>query len=130
IAAYDEALRRAPDDIEVLNNKGLALQSLGKLQAGLSQHQDALSSYQQAIAAYDEALRRAPDYIEVLNNKGLLYVSLGQLQAVLELETEALQSLQNALQCLERSLAMAPNDAFIRKLRDQIQAWLDGEGEP
>ena len=69
-----------------------------------------------------------PTYINALNNKGLLYVRLCQLQAALEFETEARQSLQTALQCFSCSLEMAPNNTPVHNLRDQVQAWLDGEG--
>ncbi len=48
IAAYDEALRRAPDHVSAHKNKGNALQSLGDMQARLAQ-----KSYAQAITAYE-----------------------------------------------------------------------------
>lgn len=45
IASYDEALRRAPDDVGAYGNKGLALGRLGDLQSAFSQHEAALTSY-------------------------------------------------------------------------------------
>jgi tetratricopeptide (TPR) repeat protein len=126
IAAYDQALGRAPDDINALNNKGKALQRLGDLQSGLSQHSDALSSYERAIAAYDQALGRAPDDIYALNNKGNALVNVAQLQGSLEQSAEAQQNLELAVVCFSRSLALAPNNAAIRNLYDQIQAFLTG----
>ncbi|MBC1329693.1 tetratricopeptide repeat protein, partial [Trichormus variabilis] len=70
----------APDYINALNNKGVALQSLGNLQTKLAQHPQAIQSYTSAIAAYDQALNLAPDYINALNNKGVALQSLGNLQ--------------------------------------------------
>ena len=110
IAAYDQALTRAPDYINALNNKGLALQSLGKLQAGLAQHTEALESYGSAIAAYDRALTRAPDDIYALNNKGNALASLGELQARLAQHPEAVESYGNAIAAYEQALTRAPDD--------------------
>ncbi|MDJ0704678.1 MAG: tetratricopeptide repeat protein, partial [Leptolyngbyaceae cyanobacterium MO_188.B28] len=93
---------------------------------GLSQHQDALGSYQQAIEAYDEALARAPDYINALNNKGLALQSLGDLQRGLSQHQDALASWQAALTEFEHSLELAPGDEYIRRRRDQLQESLDG----
>ena len=61
IPACNSALRIAPDDIAALNNKGIALQSLGDLQARLSEFEVAKLSYSKAIAAYNSALIIAPD---------------------------------------------------------------------
>jgi tetratricopeptide (TPR) repeat protein len=125
ISAYDEALRRAPDDVAAHNNKGNALVRLGDLQAGLSQHPEAVASYTQAISAFDEALRRAPDYINAHNNKGNALQSLGELQVELEQYEEARKSLQAALVEFSRSLEIAPRDERIRARRDQLRRMID-----
>jgi tetratricopeptide (TPR) repeat protein len=52
-AAYERALQLAPDDIYARNNRGNALRSLGELEAGLSQTEAALSSYQKAMSNGD-----------------------------------------------------------------------------
>ena len=67
IASYDEALNPAPDDINVHNNKGNALQSLGDLQAGLSHKEEAIKSYQAALAEFNHSLKIAPDNQQVRN---------------------------------------------------------------
>jgi tetratricopeptide (TPR) repeat protein len=121
IAAYDEALRRAPDDIQILNNKGNALQGLGDLQTRLSEHEAALGSYTKSIAAYDEALRRAPDDIQILNNKGNALQRLGDLQTRLSEHEAAKASWQMALALVSRSLQLAPNDRGAAMLRDHLQ---------
>ncbi len=110
IAAYDEALRRDPDDVQVYSDKGNALQSLGDLQAGLSRHDEASESYAKAIAAYDEALRRAPDDVSAHNNKGNALYSLGDLRAKLSRHDEASESYAKAIAAFDEALRVAPND--------------------
>ena len=84
IDACNSALLIALDDIAALNNKGSALQSLGKLQAGLSEFEAAKQvSHPEAIDAFNSALLIAPDYITALTNKGNALQSLGDLQAKL-----------------------------------------------
>jgi tetratricopeptide (TPR) repeat protein len=121
IAAYDAALKLAPDDIYAHNNKGNVLQRLGALQAQLTQHEQAQASYQAAIAAYDAALKLAPDYIAAHNNKGLVLQSLGILQATLGQLQEACASFRAALAEFVRSLQIAPRDNYIRERRDRMQ---------
>jgi tetratricopeptide (TPR) repeat protein len=72
--------------------KGIALQSLGKLQAQLSEFEAAKLSYSEAIAAFNSALLIAPEDIAALNNKGIALQSLGDLQAGLS-EFEAAKHL-------------------------------------
>jgi tetratricopeptide (TPR) repeat protein len=127
IAAYDEALRRAPDDVSAHNNKGLALQRLGELQAGLAQHEAALTSYANSIAAYDEALRRAPDYVQIHNNKGTALRSFGELQAALAQHEAALTSCAGAMNCFSRSLEIAPAQERLRQLRDELEEILGNQ---
>jgi tetratricopeptide (TPR) repeat protein len=70
VAAYDRQIIITPDDDATLNNKGIALGCLGKLQAELSEFEAAKQSYSEAIAALNSALLIAPDDIIALNNKG------------------------------------------------------------
>jgi tetratricopeptide (TPR) repeat protein len=57
IKLYDRALEIKPDDELALNNKGLALNNLGK--------------YNKSIEWYDKALEIKPDHEMALNNKRL-----------------------------------------------------------
>ncbi len=125
VAAYEQELSRTPDYIAALNNKGLALSSLGGLQTQLAQHQEALQSYTNAISAYNSALALAPDKIYAINNKGNALINLGNLQAELSQEQEAFNRWQVALAEFSRSLEIAPGDEGIRNLRDQLQEFLD-----
>ncbi len=98
IESYDRALSLAPEYISALNNKGLALQSLGELQAQLSNHSQAIISYEQAIESYDRALSLAPEYIQILNNKGVALQRLGELQAQLSNHPQAIISYEQAIE--------------------------------
>lgn len=60
ISAYDEALRRAPDDVAAHTNKGVALRGLGELQIELGQHGEARKSLQAALAEFSRSLEIAP----------------------------------------------------------------------
>lgn len=125
IAFYDTVLSRAPDSINALNNKGLALQRLGNLQSGLSQHESALGSYARAIASFDAALSRAPEDIYALNNKGNALQRLGNLQIVVSQKQDALQNFQAALGLFERTLQLEPNNQPLRNQIEQLQVQLD-----
>ena len=113
IAAYNEALRRAPDYVTVHNNKGVALQSLGDLQADLSKQEEATRSYTQSIAAFDEALRRAPDYVGAHCNKGNALRSLGELQAGLSQHEDATRSYTRSIAAFDEALRRAPDDVKV-----------------
>ncbi len=60
IEAYDAALDRAPDDVEVHNNKGIVLASLGELQAQLGDVDKAVRSLRGAIEEWSRSLEIAP----------------------------------------------------------------------
>jgi tetratricopeptide (TPR) repeat protein len=88
IAAYDAALKIKPDDHEALNNKGIALDELGR--------------YEDAIAAYDAALKIKPDDHEALNNKGVVLGNLGRCEdeiaaydAILKIKPDDHEALYN-----------------------------------
>jgi len=104
VAAYDEALRRAPDDVSAHRNKGNALKSLGELRAKL-----AVKSYGQAVAAYDETLRRAPEDVSAHINKGNALKSLGDLQAALAQHDEAAKSYAQAIASYDEAMRRAPD---------------------
>ena len=83
--------------------------SLGDLQTDLSQHQNALISYTQAIICFNEALNRAPDYINAHNNKGIALKKLGDLQTGLFQKQDALISYTQAIICFNEALNRAPD---------------------
>lgn len=71
IAAYNQALNLAANDIYVINNKGLALISWGKLLLHSSQQPEAINNLQAALAAFNRSLAIAPgdEYIRDLREK-------------------------------------------------------------
>ncbi|HEY3266615.1 MAG TPA: tetratricopeptide repeat protein [Armatimonadota bacterium] len=109
-ASFDQALKLAPDDVGVLNNKGNVLQGLGELQAALSQHKQAAKTYALAVASYDQALVRAPDDARILNNKGNVLARLGDLQAVLSQHEQAAKTYVLAVASFDQALERAPDD--------------------
>ena len=111
IAAFDEVLRIAPEEVPAHNNKGIALQGLGEVQTTLSQYEDALKSYAQAIAAFDEVLRRAPDYVYAHNNKGTALTHLGDLQARLSQYKKASESYAQAIAAFDEVVRRDPDEA-------------------
>jgi tetratricopeptide (TPR) repeat protein len=54
---YDQILKLAAKDLQVLTNKGNVLAKQGNLQAQLVNFSEALQSYEQAIAAFDQLLQ-------------------------------------------------------------------------
>ncbi|HEY9849275.1 MAG TPA: hypothetical protein V6D28_07440 [Leptolyngbyaceae cyanobacterium] len=109
VAAYNRELSLTPDDISALNNKGLALQNLGDLQAQLTEFDAAKQSYTNAIASFNSALILAPNDISVLNNKGGALQSLGDLQAQLNEFAPAKQSYTDAIASFNSALILAPD---------------------
>jgi tetratricopeptide (TPR) repeat protein len=105
------------------------MQSLGNLQAQLSEFESAKLSYFDAIAAFNSALLLAPDYNYALHNKGNTLKNLGDLQTKLSEEQEALKNWQEALEMFNRYLAIAPNDDSVRNMRDALQEYFDNLGE-
>lgn len=81
IASCNQALNRAPDHIYAHNNKGLALQSLGNLQAGLSQQEEAIKNYEAALAEFNRSLEIAPDDEKVRNIRDELQELLDSLKS-------------------------------------------------
>jgi tetratricopeptide (TPR) repeat protein len=109
IAIYNHVLTLAPNDINTLNKKGIALSSLGNLQAQTAKYPQALQLYSEAIAAYNQALTLAAAYIPALNNKGVALKSLGDLQTRLA-PPFALLSYSEAIAAYNSVLTLAPND--------------------
>jgi superkiller protein 3 len=115
IASYDAALAIKPDDHEALNNKGYALDELGRYENALASYEAALAikpdkdealynkgivlrnlgRYEEAIASYDAALAIKPDDHEALYNKGNALDELGRYE--------------DAIACYEAALAIKPD---------------------
>ncbi len=99
IASYDKALEIKPDKDEAWNNRGNALDDLGRLE--------------DAIASYDKALEIKPDYHEAWNNRGIALGNLGRLK-------EAIASYDKALEIKPDDPDSFYNKACCYALQNQI----------
>jgi tetratricopeptide (TPR) repeat protein len=109
VGYYDRQIIITPDNDATLNNKGIVLGCLGKLQAELSELEAAKQSYSEAIAAFNSALLIAPDDIAALNNKEIALRCLGDLQAQLSEFEDAKQSYSEAIAAFNSALLIAPD---------------------
>lgn len=113
IDIYSQVLQRPLDQtytIYVLNNKGLALAKLGELQAYLSQHEQAVASYQEADTTFNQALEQTSNDIYVLSNKGRTLKSLGELWANQLRFDQAEVNYRAAIGVYNQALQQAPYD--------------------
>lgn len=114
VASWQKALQIIPEDAEVHNFRGMALNRMGNIKEALHEFESALmidpsyyqaynnvgyiwfllNNYNRAEAAYEQALVYKPDYKEALDNKKLLdEVMQGQLaKNVFELNESASKS--------------------------------------
>jgi len=67
---FDEDLKNAPSDVEVITNKGAALSKLGH--------------FEEAILYYDSALEIDSSYVPALNNKGNALSQLGKFEEAID----------------------------------------------
>ena len=81
ISSYDNALKLKPDGPKAWNNRGIALDYLGR--------------YEEAISSYDQALEIKPDYHQAWNNRGIALRNLGRLEEAITSYDEALKSKPN-----------------------------------
>ncbi|MEG5060877.1 hypothetical protein QUB60_23755 [Microcoleus sp. A2-C5] len=109
VAALDRQIILTPDDYATLQVKGIALRSLGELQAQLSEFEAAKLSYSEAIAAYNCALLITPDDCRWLTNKANAAVRLGELQAQLSEFEAAKLSYSEAIAAFNSALVIAPD---------------------
>jgi tetratricopeptide (TPR) repeat protein len=120
IASYDKALAIKPDYHEAWNNRGNALENLGR--------------YEEAIASYDKALVIKPDYHEAWYNRGISLRNLGRYEDAIASYDKALSikpdyhqawnNRGNALQNLGRnSDAIASYDKALSIKPDLHEAW-------
>jgi Flp pilus assembly protein TadD len=77
LTAYDKALGIKPDYHLAWNNRGYALQNLGR--------------YEQAVASYDKALEIKPDLHEVWNSRGYALQNLGRYEQAVASYDKALE---------------------------------------
>ncbi|WP_430012826.1 tetratricopeptide repeat protein [Microcystis ichthyoblabe FBCC-A1114] len=111
IASWDRALEFKPDFHEAWNNRGNALDDLGRLEQAIASYDraleikpdyhdawynrgnalDDLGRFEQAIASYDRALEIKPDYHEAWNNRGNALGNLGRFAEAIASYDQALE---------------------------------------
>jgi protein O-GlcNAc transferase len=100
---YRQILDVAPDHVIALNNRGVALEQLNRLDEALTSLDSALAikpdyadacynrgivllkmqRFDEAVASYDHALAIRPDYAEALSNRGIAMMELNLLDGAL-----------------------------------------------
>ncbi len=86
VDCFDRLLKLKADSPDVLSNRGLALQDLGR--------------HKEALASYDRALKLKPDYVEALTNRASLLFLLRRYE--------------EAADAYQRLLTVAPDRAYAR----------------
>jgi tetratricopeptide (TPR) repeat protein len=109
---YERALREAPDDPMIWNNRGVSLSSLGRYDEAIGSYRKAIDirpgywmawynlgkalhrnadrtperaeGYAEAVTAYDRALELNPTHASTLNNKAVALRKLGRYEEALE----------------------------------------------
>ena len=104
----DKVLHLDPDNFQALNNKGTALEALGK--------------FKEAIRCYDQALKINPKYVKALNNKGRALKVLGEYEEsikyfnkVLKIEPGYKKALYNKHKALENMGELAKSTIVMQK---------------
>lgn len=129
VALYKRLFRLVPDSAlhgtaYAHNNKGLALQGVGGLEAkrALSpeDYERAVARYRESIEAYEEAERIAPNLVHNHNNKATVLTLLGELQVQREQHQEAVKTYTRAVACCDRALQHAPH--FVKTLSNKAGA--------
>ena len=82
-----------PKDLDALNNKGVALNDLGR--------------YEEALTWYDKALAIDPKHVYALYNKGAALFNLGKTD--------------DAFMWIDKALSIDPNNQTILDLKSQLQ---------
>ena len=111
MALYDRAVRIAPKRADILNDRGVALQRLGRLDDAIADLDESLrleprsaeafynlgnvlallERRDEALVRYGEAIRLKPDHAEAFHNRGAVLQMLGRLEEAVAAYTEAIR---------------------------------------
>lgn len=129
VALYKRLFKLVPDSAlhgttYARNNQGLALQSVGQLEAKRAllpkDYECAIVRYRESVQAYEEAERIAPDLVHNHNNKATVLTLLGELQVQRDQYQEAVKTYTQAVASCDRALEHAPN--FVKTLSNKAGA--------
>jgi tetratricopeptide (TPR) repeat protein len=111
ISSYDQALKIKPELHQAWNNRGNALDDLGRIEEAISSYDQALKikpdkheawynrgialrnlgRIEEAISSYDQALKIKPDSHEAWNNRGYALDDLGRIEEAISSYDQALK---------------------------------------
>jgi len=131
IASYDNALQIKPDKHEAWNNRGIALDDLGRKEEAIASYDNALQikpdkheawynrgnalsalgRKEEAIASCDYALEIKPDDALAWYNKACCYALWGKVD-------EAIETLQRAIELDSELREYAKTDSDFERIRD------------
>jgi tetratricopeptide (TPR) repeat protein len=146
VAAYQQLLRRSPDQPDCWYNLALLLRSLGQYEAALASYEEALRRgirdpeevHLNRAVIFADGLRRnreaeqelqaalalRPDYLPALQNLANLHETLGRREAARELYERIVSRWPHAFEALARYATLPPaqssedrGDALIARLR-------------
>ena len=98
LASYDEGLRLAPDDAELLNRRGVVLLELGRAR--------------EALESFDRVLLHTPNRLDALGNRGNALLKLNRV-------ADALAAYDRALECAPRNVQLLTNRAAALRRLDR-----------
>jgi tetratricopeptide (TPR) repeat protein len=111
LACFDRALRIRPGSIDVLANRAVTLQRMGRLEAAIASHDEVLRQRpddpqthfnrataahllgrpDEALSSYEWALHIRPSYAEALAGRGVVLAELGRTEQALASYDQALR---------------------------------------
>ena len=129
IAAYDEALRRAPDYVDAHSNRGMALNQWAKHLSELGELPAAQQKNTQALDACRRALALAPNHPLILGTMAETQLLAARLETLTQ-GAAAPALWRAALQTIEQGLSIAPDHPQLLQLRQAVQDELRQAPDP
>ncbi len=105
IMAYEKALEVDPENLNALNNEGIAFQLLSQLR----EERESIEMLEKAVEYFERAVAIDPNKAEIWNNYGVVLGFLGRFKS--------------GLSAVDKAILLAPNyaNAYFNKARIYIQ---------
>jgi len=110
--ASDEALRVAPDNFDLVNNRAFLLYSYGRFLKREGETRKSIESFQEALKYYDKAAAISPKSAYLYREKGFALGDLGEMQASGDESAKAIETFHAAIEALDADIAVCPADAM------------------
>jgi len=111
---FDEDIKNAPNDVEILTNKGTALSKLGY--------------FEEAILYYDSALGIDSSYVPALNNKGNALSQLGKFDEAIDVYNLGMKlNSENKIlkENFEKSMIKISSQQYLEETYDDTDQQID-----